>query len=424
MPEIRELVDWVGARTSLYISEWLKVQEVRAALHARQVDLAYFKEIGRKDGEPVSTSIKLKTGVSLLFAMLVVVWAPLLIIVSANSLSPPTTARVSSCFVEVSLVVQNGTSGEVSPDYYDLFSVTSRFVDNLTRVSGDTYVFAHGASRLTGQCSMDDVVKEYEAQNPSWTVGLTGPGCSGGSACVQRVQFYGEADQIWLLSPSTRDRLRSQIQEKYFVRSDVRYSCTRSVSATQIADAETELVGEWLDKKASRKLLQMLDLNPAGSLQVSLHRPWALVGSQGGATLSELRAEKDECNQSFDIKLNESNGEFWFNFQEEKATPAMTVIVSPEPSKLLSTVVAQLFTIYTVVVLGMSRMLRTQISGSVQRIQVEELWNCERVVAIIDDMAAAGQCDELMLEKRLYDELMMLFRSPDLLVELCKEKVD
>eukprot|EP00667_Euglena_gracilis_P024922 EG_transcript_28949 len=71
--------------------------------------------------------------------------------------------------------------------------------------------------------------------------------------------------------------------------------------------------------------------------------------------------------------------------------------------------------IYSTFVLTAGRVIRLTLTGSAQRVVLEDMKNPEPLVSLVEDIKLARAEGELGLEEELYEELINIYRSPELI---------
>lgn len=130
----------------------------------------------------------------------------------------------------------------------------------------------------------------------------------------------------------------------------------------------------------------------------------------------------------YNSHLNNSVVRWWevvqipTSFWPSTSTIQVVCVSNPLPSGITASLVSGgLIGLYVGVVLSVGRFLRMWVSSLVQRIYLDEMQNVDKLLMMCEDIFLARQGKELLLEEELYQELMLLFRSPERLLQLTKK---
>lgn len=85
---------------------------------------------------------------------------------------------------------------------------------------------------------------------------------------------------------------------------------------------------------------------------------------------------------------------------------------------LAGTIPLSVIGVYVTIVYAVGRFLRIIFDRFSQRIMYEELPNVDKLVDICEGIFIAQLENDMVTEKRLYDLLIMVYRSPELMIRM------
>ena len=147
-------------------------------------------------------------------------------------------------------------------------------------------------------------------------------------------------------------------------------------------------------------------------------------------TLKETELKEVGKNKQYRIKAypiiknDVSMGLSYWYFTLDSNYTTNIYIQSPEVPKDIigiSTITEMgILTIYTAIVMVVYSLIKTDYVGISPNVMFENMKNCEGLLQLCDDIILARQDDDLALEEELSQELLEIYRSPELLIEKSK----
>jgi hypothetical protein len=131
-------------------------------------------------------------------------------------------------------------------------------------------------------------------------------------------------------------------------------------------------------------------------------------------------------NMEGSVKLTyraETDTKYWILVDENNNAFSFYIVGSPMPVGLTSSFASVgLISLYTTYIIMVFNLVREMFSGSVANIIYENMNDVDDLLSLITDILLVQQLKDLVLEENLYCELIELFRSPERLIQMTKEK--
>ncbi|CAE8741522.1 unnamed protein product [Polarella glacialis] len=427
MDEFRVLTDWTVTRTSMNLFMWFKLEDASKNLYRSKCDMSARTFV--KPADPRPCHEKFLQGGLLLLALFALIVGPIAYFSTANLFMKDNLVISASLKVNLIVTVAGGASSQLA--LYDT------------------------GQALISSNSQEDVLK-FASTYPSAGDAL--------DLNLQQVQFPLSADTFWLVSPSLREQVAQQLSANTTAASLVLvyqfqgnqtttgrgYGSSLPIMLTQSQVENltnvlknTTFVGQsTIDVPCGIQNAVLIDssgqlsfMGSESSISLTLTslaasqlpqwsmamactpcEPAAAVGVLQGkrrprrssrlpaaaSVTGDTGADPDTCNLKFRVA-------------SEKVSP---VPVSEGSSGTSYGVMG----IYLGVVYTIGRFLRMVFQDSSKRVIYEELHETELLEDLCNGIYIARITGDLVMEYEFYYELLRIFRSPELLLDISKPK--
>eukprot|EP01105_Mastigella_eilhardi_P010937 TRINITY_DN2524_c0_g1_i4.p1 TRINITY_DN2524_c0_g1~~TRINITY_DN2524_c0_g1_i4.p1 ORF type:complete len:2370 (-),score=537.29 TRINITY_DN2524_c0_g1_i4:78-7187(-) len=379
--ELRTILDWTLQPTTLNFYNYFKVEDVYADLFIVKCKLLGEKGLKRQLGDPRPITEKATTGFCFFFILCVILWFPLIVLSSG---SPGTSTPLVS---QVEFAV--GVTG-----WPVLFFQSQN--ENIHKVSTSEFNDLRSGRPFIEQ---DDKSR------------------------TQVINVLGYSERSWsITSPSKQNLLSSLVNANKTLYLETKMVITRP-SDTNYEMEYTHQVT--LDMNTRQQLADIM-LTGRGTANVTdlLPRFLRLPGTTG--LITEPSDEWINVTLSYTRK---SDFEDWWSLVEvptsgfESTTVVLYFLCYPVPTGLTSTFAsAGIIGLYITVVLTIATFVRSTIAGLSHVIMFENLPECDDLIQLCKDILLARQDGDLALEEELSNELIQIYRNPELLIEKTRVK--
>ncbi|ELP86156.1 hypothetical protein EIN_328330 [Entamoeba invadens IP1] len=386
--EIRTILDWVFANTSMFYKRWLKVEDIHAELFMNQCDRTVERNRNHVYGQPRGYMERFTGGCVTLIIMLAILWFPLLLMSSAapNFAQPlPKNLEMSIGFLGVGEIYKQQQSqfSNMSDEDWDYFHRHHKNAQSSNEVLYTTMV---SPNAMTYWMITKD--KRNELKD-----GLKGGGVM--SIYYQiNMRREGTSAEDSFMMYETKDL--NATEKKYFL--------------------------EILDQK---EVEWTFDLVPQFLKMPTLSQKAVL--QKGDDFVMQLRPklkqdDVDERSQYWQF-INCSALEGVMVCDETEKTKLYIASPKVPNSGLISSLSSLgIIGLYSVVVLFLYSLLKSNYSGMAHIIMFKDLPDCLGLLQLCDDIIIARQDGDLRLEEDLVNELLLIYRKPALLFERTVKK--
>lgn len=367
LDELRVICDWVASPfTSLNLFMWFKVEDCIQNLRFVQA------EMDSRETLPFARGDRACLGISSIVGLVAVITGPLVFFSGLNVLREPNPViRFLPGYPPTSLTVYLSTQAGLRIPLY--------------------------ASTQTNITSIEpDSVKNDQILAPLMAMR---------SGDLQSLSFPPASDQEFRLSPPLHEELISSVKKKGNATLTAEWIFDRSYSPFPTTLVRSvEIPAEEIHAVMSNKtggLLRAPDLLPIAAYLDST--PTArVIEEKGYLKKTELELVKSKTS--------------WWNLKNSKIMVLGERTFGPPTASGTNGYSFSVIGLYIGVVLTVGRFLRLALQGSSKRIAVEELPDTETLMNLCQGIHIARLFKDANTEKKLYYDLVRVFRDPHLLI--------
>jgi len=406
--ELRMMLDWTCTSTTLYLGEWIKVEDISSGIFICECNLNWMQAEKRKKGQPQPTVRKWRTGFLFFVLLNLLVWLPLFIF-STGSLS-----NIENSVVAGSLSVAiNGF-----PTLYA--ASTAEYISGyLPSSTWDQLVQEKPALALLPATSTADYVKE-----------------------LQYLRMPPASQEMWSISPPAEADLLRTLQSSA---DDVTLTLNFRFGTSDTSVSQGG-VAHRLNPQEKADLAQVITGNRT-SVPLTNVLPTLVRIASTKEVSPLLETVNKDCVLSFNTIKNSSRGIVgWWGFncgsaisgcgdaniQQVVGNQASIVIAENEggtcePSyytissqKTIGSYLSfgyGIIGLYVTVVFTIGRFVHMSVMNMKYNIIYDDLPRLEVLKEIISTIYLARMYKNLILEEELYRELIDIYRRPTLLFE-------
>jgi hypothetical protein len=386
--ELRTLLDWSFTKTSLDIWQWLKFEDIYAALYLTKCKQLYYYD-SREKGEAVTKVNKFCIGICGLFVLMLIMLLPLLIFSSLNPIVEKNPVKGMGLDVGIRVGDEN---------YYKLYQASRTL--NITNIDDHTWN-KYGLKDIPGVQTQD-------------------------KALIQVVSLPKYSDNIWDISPPSKDDLCKRLNEdanslNHKTSIWLEYTIKRNKPA-DMQKVQNEIIWD-LEEDYIKTLYNVICESSAPNTfaKPNYNRMFIRISSAGDHLLPS-HANLTAITRNFMMfnNITKSNS-YWAIGASDNATAEFPdtwnnlkfIILSDNYSP--ATFNFSVVTFYVTVVYFAGKMLRTFTSGNAHNIILTEMREPAPLINLCEGIYVSRMTGDIEKEEELYYDLIDILRSPEIL---------
>ncbi|XP_068119991.1 piezo-type mechanosensitive ion channel component 2-like isoform X2 [Hyperolius riggenbachi] len=419
LTEMRAVMDWIWTDTTLSLSSWICVEDLYANIFIMKCYRESEKKYPEPPGQKKKKIVKYGMGGVIIFALICIVWFPLLFMSLVKSV-----AGVTNQPLDVSIRIS--ISG-----YEPLFTMSAQ-QQNLIPFSQSAY---------------DELTYSY-ALHPSAMQFIV----NYMPEDIVTAKIKSNASLLWSISPASREAMIEELSQSTHIYFDIHWSILRNASIVKSAESIGKYTVCYEDPETRDEIVQMLRGERSEPVMLKNILPKHLRANSGAEAKIAHRLQTDYSEKAEDIqkyaffrnltltlqKLSARNTSDqvteWWAIQEwnpacgpsgcSKNIELVIYNDKASPQSLGFLAGYGIVGLYMSVVLVIGKFIREFFNGISRSIMFEELPNVDRILKLCTDIFLVRETGDLDLEEQLFAKLIFLYRSPETMIKWTRERHD
>ncbi|XP_066443036.1 piezo-type mechanosensitive ion channel component 2-like [Eleutherodactylus coqui] len=419
LTEMRAVMDWIWTDTTLSLSSWICVEDLYANIFIMKCWRESEKKYPEPPGQKKKKIVKYGMGGVIIFALICIVWFPLLFMSLVKSV-----AGVTNQPLDVSIRIS--ISG-----YEPLFTMSAQ-QQNLVPYS---------------QAGYDELTYRY-ALHPSAMQFIV----NYMPEDIVIAKIKSNASLLWTISPASRDAMIEELSQSSQIYFDIHWSILRNASIVKSAETIGKHTVCYEDAETRDQIVQMLKGERKEPIMLKNILPKHLRANAGAEAKIAHRLQTEYSDKAEDVQkyaffrnltlklqqlsVNTSTSQVteWWLIQEwnpacgpsgcSKNIELMIYNDKASPQSLGFLAGYGIVGLYMSVVLVIGKFIREFFNGISRSIMFEELPNVDRILKLCTDIFLVRETGDLDLEEQLFAKLIFLYRSPETMIKWTRERHD
>ncbi|XP_023706983.1 piezo-type mechanosensitive ion channel component isoform X4 [Cryptotermes secundus] len=417
--ELRALMDWMWTDTSMTVWDWLKMEDIFANIFQHKCARRMESEYPQPRGEKKKPLVKYFMGGGGLFVIIAVIWFPLVIFALGSTVGQPNLPYDVTVTMDI---------GNYQPIYE--MSAQNNTVNTIDKMSEQSWNKMQNAY-MKNKAALT-FLSNYDYTD------------------IAVIRMSNSSRMVWGISQPDRDYLIADLQSSkqivirftwHVSRLNPNPKTTGEASSSHVYELEADVDGK--SNPQRQNLIKMLNGTHVSTLIPNIFPKFLKVSNRGMATpitqlMAPLASPLDAAYRNLSLQYNgdnRSSSQSWWSLEEtcndENYENFLKKIDDDHCSKLvmytfndksfpktLSFISGEgIIGLYFGLVLLFSKIIRSIMTGLLEKIMFTDLPNVDRILQLCLDIYLVRESGELDLEEDLFAKLVFLYRSPETLIK-------